>query len=357
MWAFSLKGSVFSMTETTTTENANFPYGTFAVPQSVRVQYNNAYLSNEYPLPEVLPMHHPVLQQLEGIYPVVDALPPWWNDYMKECDPIIKSLLQEVNIREFRAGAIDQQRWQAWREQLPEPVRQALQVSSCSSILRSPKILSLLSFPWREYFEERGDKDTPQALDLVISFRPEFFLNMSSGNGWKSCQHLYHGSVNACLPANWYDTGLAVAMLLPRGVDIWEGAASAREGVVLARTTLRIFPDPRHEQHFLIAICRTYSNNPTLLVLLLSQLIALFEEHQCSWSVIDYGELQGIMETGLMGAHYHEAIYTDTFVKGIPFWKPDSWSNPYVDSDEGYWDTAPHGSVSYKTSLRQYTDM
>jgi hypothetical protein len=341
------------MTETTT-ESSNFPYGTFVVPQAIRNQYRKASLSNAYPLPEVLPMHHPILQQLEGTYPAVDTLPPWWNDCVEQCDPHVQSFLEGVTIREFRTGAADEQRWRSWKQELPESVRQALQGKYTGYVLRSPKLLSLLPFARRELFEERGGKDTPEELDLIISFRPEHFLNMSNGNGWTSCQHLCYGSVRECLPTNWYDTGVAVAMLLPRGADIWEGADADRKGVVLARTTLRVFLDPQQEQHFLISIGRPYGNNPTLNALLLSRLISLFEEHPISWSVIQCVGSISMMQGGLMGKRYKESIYTKQFVEAIAFWRPRGWFYPYVDTADGDWKDVDANRISLGTYVCRY---
>src|SRR5262249_4352287 len=157
-------------------------------------------------------------------------------------------------IREWRSGLLSEARWQSWK----------MGSSAAKSLMRSPKLIALLPTSLeKEWFEERGPKDTPHDLDLIISFRPEHLLNMSNGDGWTSCQHLYEGSCNECLPAHWYDTGVAVALVVPRGADIWQGAERTRNGVVLARTTLRVFFE--HDHTPVIVIGRPYDNNKTVL--------------------------------------------------------------------------------------------
>ncbi len=308
-----------------TTETRQFPYGTFSVDSSVRNLYNQAPLSRTYPLPDKLPMHHPVLQQLEGVYLVVDTLPPWWSHFVEKSDLTVKPLLQEVTIREWRSGVFDDKRWRAWKERVSSQGENAFLTSD---LMQRPKLAALFSDVEKDWFEERGPKDTPEELDLVISFRPEYLLNMSNGDGWMSCQHLYDGSEHECLPANWYDLGMAVALVVPHGADIWQGTENAREGVVLARTTLRVFAE--HEQTPMIVIGRCYHNNRTLVALLLSSLVSHFQQQGLSWGSMPYFYLTNLLQNGFIGSYQQKEEEQE--LHSVAFWRPSDIDNlPYID--------------------------
>ena len=143
-------------------------------------------LAQEAPLPHTLPARHPLLAQLEGRYAVQDRLPPWWHGCVEALttacpclDPLMRSLSQE----EFRRGSIDQQRWKTWRntecqlteEQKPVPCQ----------IRRGPGLYWIMAgaLPaqsrkvWLDRFVNRGDKDMPLDLDLVITSDPAWWLN------------------------------------------------------------------------------------------------------------------------------------------------------------------------------------
>jgi hypothetical protein len=315
------------MTEITTHQ---FPYGTFFVDSSVRHRYNNAPLSRTYPLPDTLPMHHPLLQQLEGVYPVVDTLPPWWSTVVERCDLALKPLVQEVTIREWRSGVLDDKRWRAWKEQMsPQELDRLLNTSVGNSLLHRPKLAALFSGVETYWFEGRGPKDTPQELDLVISFRPEYLLNMSNGRGWTNCQDLYEGNEHECLHGNWYDTGVAVALIVPRGADIWQGAEREREGVVLARTILRVF---HFDDHTLgVVIGGFCDNNKTLEVLLFSRLLSLFQDQGLSWGSMYC--LTRLQQSCFIGSLREE----EQELHSIAFWRPSGVGLPYID-DTSRWE-------------------
>src|SRR5690348_12469324 len=109
------------------------PYGTYDVGLETIKQYvaQAPSLSNYYPLSEVLPLHHPLLQQLEGIYPVQDAPAPWWPLCVAQVDPLLQPLLAGVTAQEYRQGTITEERWRAFKqehadsqqEQLPKSPR------------------------------------------------------------------------------------------------------------------------------------------------------------------------------------------------------------------------------------------
>jgi hypothetical protein len=312
--------------------NPTFPYGTFPVDASVRALYRQAPLSHICPLPNVLPMHHPVLQHLEGIYPMADTLPPWWAEFAESHDPALKPLLQAVTRREWRLGVVDQQRWRCWKMQVQT-------TGSGKPLMQSPKLIpTFMDSYQKEWFEERGPKDTPEDLDLIVSFRPQHLLNMSNGWGWTSCQHLYEGSCNQSLPANCYDSGVAVAMVVPRGADIWQGADRTRNGVVLARTTLRIFLE--HDTP-VVVICRCYDNNKTVLSLLLSRLVTLFQDHGLPWGTIGYYALTDLMQSGFIGNYQRVGWEEERELSSPAFWMPPHFDQPYVDGafDWGNTDT------------------
>lgn len=326
------------MTQTAT--NPQFPYGTFSVDASVRDLYTKARLSYSYPLPDVLPMHHPILQQLEGVYPMVDALPPWWTQVVENGDPMLKPLLQAVTIREWRLGVLDQERWHSWKRNL-SPQEQEVVQCTFTELMRSPKLIATLpTSQTRNWFKERGPKDTPEDLDLIISFRPEYLLNMSNGCGWTSCQHLHEGSYNEHLPGNWYDTGMAVAMVIPRGATIWQGVESERRGVVLARTTLRVFFD--HEQTPVIVIGCCYDNNQTLLSLLLSRLVALFRDQRLDWGTMSDSGLTNLIQDGFIGNYQRVVWEEEPDLCSVPFWRPPHFYRPYIDGHSDWEITNDH---------------
>jgi hypothetical protein len=317
-----------------------FPYGTFPVASSVLDLYQKAPLSHICPLPDALPMHHPVLQHLEGIYPMADTLPPWWAEWASMSTPALKPLLQAVTKREFREGVVDQQRWRSWKTSMPPQEQEVLQTTSIGKrLMQSPKLIpTFMESYQKEWFEERGPRDTPEDLDLIVSFRPEHLLNMSNGHGWTSCQHLYEGSCNECLPANCYDTGVAVALVVPRGADIWQGADRTRNGVVLARTTLRVFFE--HDTP-VVVICRPYDNNKTVLSLLLSRLVTLFQDHGLSWGTIGYYALTDLLQSGFIGNYQRVRREEERELCSPAFWMPPHFDQPYVDGafDWGSTDT------------------
>jgi hypothetical protein len=321
------------LTMTQIATNPQFPYGTFSVDASARDLYTKARLSQSYPLPDVLPMHHPVLQQLEGVYPMVDTLPPWWTHWASRSDPILKPLLQAVTMREWRLGVLNQERWRSWkRDMSPQELEHFQLTSTGNRLLHSPKLIAALTtYDQKVWFEKRGPKDTPQDLDLIISFRLEYLLNMSNGCGWTSCQHLYEGSYNERLPGNWYDTGVAVAMVVPRGADIWQGVEREKDGVILARTTLRVFIE--HNNTPVVVICRPYDNNKTLLSLLLSRLVTLFRDHGLSWGTMPDSSLTDLLETGFIGNYQRVPRGEERDLQSVAFWMPPDFDLPYVDGD------------------------
>ena len=321
--------------------NQEFPYGTFAVDSEVADHYNKAPLSQSYPLPDELPMHHPVLQQLEGVYPMVDTLPPWWANCVSRSMPSLRSLLQPVTLREFRSGVLNEELWRSWKRDLPPQELQYLQLTSIGNrLLCSPKLFAAFpEDPERKWFEERGPKDTPRDLDLILSFRPEYLLNMSNGCGWTSCQHLYEGSYNECLPANWYDTGAAVAMVVPRGANIWQGVETMRNGVVLARTTLRVFLED--DQTPVVVIGRCYDNNKTLLSLLLRSLVTLFRDHGLAWGTMPSYALTDLLKSGFIGNYRRVGKEKERDLRSIAFFRPPFFDRPYVEGNFDWQDIDP----------------
>src|SRR5215472_10462561 len=126
--------------------NPQFPYGTFSVNPSVRDLYKKAPLSRTYPLPNALPMHHPVLQQLEGVYPMVDTLPLWWPSVAEKHDPALMSLLQAVTRSEWRLGVLNQEKWHSWKRSMSPQEREVFQLTSTGKLLmHSPKLIATLT--------------------------------------------------------------------------------------------------------------------------------------------------------------------------------------------------------------------
>src|SRR5260370_27897555 len=89
---------------------------------------------------------------------------------------------------------------------------------------------------WLDRFVNRGDKDIPLDLDLVITSDPAWWLTMVNGRRWSS----YTGTGTTRDPrfiGNWYDTGVVLAALVARGADCWA------PDCLIARTTVRLVVD------------------------------------------------------------------------------------------------------------------
>jgi hypothetical protein len=301
-----------------------FPYGTFPVDPAFSECYTQDYSrAQRYSLPDALPSHHPLLRQLEGVYPLHYSLPPWWHTRIAQMEPdSLKPLLATISTQEFRAGCFDQARWKAFRESLSEEERRCLPAS--------PKITALLEgTDWAAHFWNRGPADTADRFNLVISTRPLDFLYMSNGREWRSCQHMWNGAENHHLPGNFYDTGVAVAMALLPNTTVTESAS------VLVRTTLRVF---RYQEQTIIAIGRTYHNNETLAFLFLCQLARFFDSRQLCWGMmIDVNTLDYCRE-GFLGPELCQRLDEQVFVEGEPCWFPQGWYVPYVDGGDRQWE-------------------
>lgn len=300
-----------------------FPYGTFPVDEAFRGRYTQDYLgAGSYPLPTHLPSHHPLLRQIEGTYLLENALPPWWPACVAQVRPeALRPLLSSISAHEFRTGCIEQARWKAFRESLSNEQRRALP--------SSPKIAALVEYTgWAPYFGSRGPIDTPDQLSLVISTHPRDFLYMSNGHEWHSCQHFSNGCQNHRLPGNFYDTGVAVAMVLVPNTNV-EAEAS-----VLVRTTLRVFP---HQGKILVVIGRTYHNNETLALLLLCKLAEIFDAQKLCWGfMLDVNTL-AYCEEGFLGPALAKRLEQSIMVDSEPFWLPRSWYPPYIDGGDHDW--------------------
>jgi hypothetical protein len=296
------------------------PYGTYDVDQGTIEQYAvlAPSLSDYYPLPEVLPLHHPLLQQLSGTYPVQDAPAPWWPLCVAQVDPLLRPLLAGLSVEEYRQGTIAEERWRAFKQDHEDawPAR----------LPKSPKITRLLeATDWASLFTNRGPAETPHDLDLVVSTHPAYFINMSNGAGWTSCQHYRKGGDSCCLPGNFYDTGVAVTMLLPRGADVWE------PGCVLARTTLRAFVDD--DGCDIAAIGQVYHNNHTSALWLLAHLARLLDERGCDWSVVSSTNTANYALSSQLGETLRRRAGPHATVYGMPFWLPYEWFPPYLDGE------------------------
>src|SRR5579875_2186389 len=308
---------------TTNATDTPFPYGTFPVDPEFSTYYTQDFSDARFhPLPDHLPSHHPLLRSLEETYPFNDALPPWWPTCVSQVEPEwLRPLLASVSIREFRTGCIEQARWKAFRQSLSEEQRHALP--------SSPKIAAFVErTDWRLFFWDRGPEDTPDQLRLVISTRPLDFLYMSNGREWRSCQHFKNGCENYRLPGNFYDTNVAVAMVLPLNANVRDEAS------VLVRTTLRVFPWQR--QTFVV-IGRTYHNNETLALLLLDRLAHLFDARELSWGFIAEVNALSYCQNGFLGPELRCRVDQEIFVESEPCWFPESWDVPYVDGGSKEW--------------------
>ena len=327
-----------------------FPFGLSTVPDhedlSCRYAETIPALAQEYPLPSMLPRRHPVLQQLAGTYPAQDSLPPWWTDCIKAISkgcPCIAPLIHSINREEFRRGSIDQQRWKTWRDEgctLPEAASESCWRAHGPSLYWIiDEILPAESRQlWLERFGNRGDKDTPFDLDLVITAAPQWWLNMSNGRGWYSCM----GSGNDRDPrilGNWYDTGVVLAALVARGADCWP------PDCLIARTTVRLVweeaPTWNETGSMQIAasapravLGRTYHNDLTAACNLLVALAMLFEQHGLSWGCIAGTNTAQFARSGSLGGIDVADMQCDMF--GVAFWRPARIDEPYLDGEAAY---------------------
>jgi hypothetical protein len=177
--------------------HAPFGLSQFANYEKVLRRYISVMpdLAQEAPLPHMLPTRHPLLAQLEGRYDAQDHLPPWWEgcvEALTTACPCLDTLMRSLSQEEFRRGSVDQQRWKTWRnagcqlteEQTPVPCQNR----------RGPGLYWIMAraLPaqsrkvWLDRFVNRGDKDIPLELDLVITSDPAWWLNMGNGRGWSS---------------------------------------------------------------------------------------------------------------------------------------------------------------------------
>ena len=315
-----------------------FPYGVFPVEDTFRLRYTTDYSqAPRYPLPAILPQHHPLLQLLEGTYPLDDQPAPWWPSCVAEVDPRLRMMFSTISTREFRDGCLDASRWKQFRQTLPSYHEREV-------FPMSPKLAPLLeNTTWCLPFTQRGASDTPAHLRLLLSCSPLSALYLSNGHQWKSCQHFRTGEYNECLVGNFYDTGVATAMVLAPQTNVWD------EGAVLARTTLRVFGDQGRSW---IAIGQTYHNNETLALLLLCQLAALCDQHRLPWGFLANVNALTYCTRGYLGNGLQQRLSEPQIVvEGDPFWLPAGIVEPYVDSGRHIWEKRPDSSRRLRATL------
>lgn len=328
-----------------------FPFGQYAVPDydNLNRRYTEASpdLAQEYPLPSLLPLRHPALQSLLGTYPIPDRLPPWWSacrqSLIKGC-PCIASLVHSLSREEFRHGTIDQQRWRTWRNvscELPAASGSCWREHGPSLYWLLHELLPAQQRQlWLERFGNRGEKETPADLDLVITAAPQWWLNMSNGRGWYSCMGK-HSDRDPRILGNWYDSGVALAALVVRGADCWT------PDCLIARTTLRLVWDetPSWDETGAlqmatssprVALGRTYHNDLTSACNLLAALAALFEQQHLTWGCIGGTNTAQYADGGLLGTIDVADTPRDQY--GVPFWRPAIVDEPYLDGAAAYRD-------------------
>jgi hypothetical protein len=302
-------------------------------------------LALEAPLPHMLPTRHPLLAQLEGRYAVQDHLPPWWEgcvEALTTACPCLDTLMRSLSQEEFRRGSIDQQRWKTWRnagcqlteEQKPVPCQNR----------RGPGLYWIMagalpaqcSKVWLDRFVNRGDKDMPLDLDLVITSDPAWWLNMGNGRGWYSCA----GTSTTRDPriiGNWYDTGVVLAALVARGADCWT------PDCLIARTTVLLVIDNMPGSvasadlagsSLRVVLGRVYHNDLTSACNLLLSLAALFEQHKLSWGCIAGTNTAQFAQDGSLGELAIEEEARKAL--GVPYWLPAATERPVLEGQVAY---------------------
>lgn len=318
---------------------SHFPYGTFSLDPFVERQYQHAAptLAHTFPLEPILPLHHPLLQNLEEICKVPDQPASWWSEHVAsilqdDAEAPLQPLLECLSAAEFRQGHIEEQRWRAWKHQTSSngttlPARSAM-------LFHSPKIFPLVADSrWERHFRDRGPSQTPSLFDLIISSKPDHWLTMANSNQWYSCMRLKAGEEIPRLLGNFYDTGVAVAMLVPSGMSVWE------DNAVIARTTLRVVQDTTTRE-WLVVVGQTYHNNATAAALLIRQVLERLRRHQLAWGWITGTNTTSLLREGWVGSAYCPQEERLSKVYGAPFWLPRQISFPYIDGRWHYWQ--PH---------------
>jgi hypothetical protein len=315
--------------------------------------------AQEAPLPHTLPARHPLLAQLEGRYAVQDHLPPWWGGCMEALTtacPCLDTLVRPLSQEEFRRGSIDQQRWKMWRNVECQLTEEHKPVPCWKR--RGPGLYWIMAgaLPaqsrkgWLDRFVNRGDKDMPSELDLVITSDPAWWLNMGNGRGWYSCADT--GTTrDPRIIGNWYDTGVVLAALVARGADCWT------PDCLIARTTVRLVIDNNTgsiastdtaESSLRVVLGQVYHNDQTSACNLLVSLAALFEQHGLSWGCIAATNTAQFAQDGSLGELAIEEEARKAL--GVPYWLPEATERPaleglvaYLEDDE----LASGGSWTY----------
>jgi hypothetical protein len=316
-------------------------------------------LAQEAPLPHMLPTRHPLLAQLEGRYAMQDGLPPWWEGCMEVLTaacPCLDTLMRSLSQEEFRRGSIDQQRWKRWRtagcqlteEHKPVPCQKR----------RGPGLYWIMagalpaqsSKAWLDRLVNRGDKDMPLELDLVITSDLAWWLNMGNGRGWSSCA----GTVTTRDPrliGNWYDTGVVLAAVVARGTDCWT------PDCLIARTTVRLVIDntigsvstnDTAESSLRVVLGQVYHNDLTSACNLLVSLATLFELHGLSWGYIAGTNTAQFAQDGSLGELAIEEEARKAL--GVPYWLPAATERPALEGQVAYLESnelASGGSWTY----------
>jgi hypothetical protein len=339
------------------------PFGLSQVAnyEEVLRRYNSAMpeLAQEAPLPHTLPARHPLLAQLEGRYVVQDGLPPWWHgcvEVLTAACPCLEPLVRPLSQEEFRHGSIDQRRWKPWRNA-------GCQLTDGQKLVpcwkhRGPGLYKIMAgmLPaesrqvWLDRFVNRGDKDIPLDLDLVITSDPAWWLTMGNGRGWSS----YTGTGplrDPSLIGNWYDTGVVLAALVARGADGWT------PDCLIARTTVRLVidnntgavsPADTAESSLRVVLGRVYHNDLTSACNLLLSLAALFEQHGLSWGCIAGTNTAQFAQDGSLGELAIESEVRKAL--GVPYWLPAATERPALEGQMAYLESdelASGGSWTY----------
>jgi len=310
-------------------------------------------LAKEAPLPPALPSRHPALAQLEGRYEVQDHLPPWWHgcvDALTTTCPCLEPLLRPISPEEFRRGSIDQRRWKTWRNaacQLTEgqkPVPCWRHSGPGLYRIMAGVLPAESKQVWLDQFVNRGDKDIPLDVDLVITSDPAWWLTMGNGRGWYSCAGT--GPTHDPRIGNWYDTGVVLAALVARGADCWA------PDCLIARTTVRLVMtglSTSEEESSMVApqtlrvvLGRVYHNDLTCACNLLVSLAALFEQRGIPWGCIEGTNSAQFVRDGSLGALAIEWEARNAL--GVPYWLPAATERPVLEGQVAYLEHDAHAS-------------
>lgn len=306
-----------------------FRYGTLPVAPAVleRYQFHFPAIAHTYPLPADLPRHHPCFERLRGRRLLTDDPPPWWSDFVATLVDTPRAclipLFKELAFDEFRAGSIASKHWHSFAKKHTDWVEQGLCACQGNGWLpeSQPSLGQLLTgTPWSAAFAHRGPTTAPSLFELICSDQPDDILTMSQD----AQETFWPQPSSGILSSLCYDTGVALAVLIPQGINLWE------EHALTARVTLRVLLDDQTGQEML-ALGATHHHDLTAATHLLQQIIGQCEAAGLAWGCLKGTNTWRYLEEGLLGKSRCPQRSRERAARSLPFWHPRGWPGPPLE--------------------------